>query len=166
MNVISDVFAIILIMIMVYVGPIFGTFKSTDDMVDSMVKNTVIKFESDVRKSGYIDSDSYFKLLRELSKTGRVYTVEMEHTDNLVYPDQDVEGDYKLVGITYGTKNILNTIKDGNTKYTMKYGDDFKVIVSENEMAPSRAMIGMISNSAAIQMSFSGGGMVENEVDE
>ncbi len=109
----------------------------------------------------------YIKFLNELNVTGKVYTITMVHTSNLVYPSSENEDDYELHEIEYGTDNILEAIKDGSTKYSMKYGDDFKLTIKEREVSPSRALLNIITDkNKASLLTFSGGGMVENEVAE
>jgi len=48
----------------------------------------------------------------------------------------------------------------------MRYGDDFKLVIKEKEVAPSRMFIGMIVKEKANLLIFTGGGMIENEVIE
>ncbi len=163
----GDVFGCILCLILLFVGPIYDAFQTNDKLVDTMANGAINSFQKDVRKNGYIDFKEYNKFLNELSKTGRVYKVTMIHTSNLVYPSVDNQNDYEINQIKYGTENILEAIKDGNSKYCMRYGDSFKVTITENEIAPSRLLTKMISsNKGESLLVFSNGGMVENEVYE
>lgn len=163
---VESVLATILIVFLIFVGPVYDTLQTNDKLVDTTVRNVVNKFEKETRKEGYINNDKYIDFLRELSKTGRVYEVNMIHTSKLIYPNSEVEGDYEIHDIKYGTNIILETIKDGDSKYCMRYGDDFKLIVKEKEVAPSRMFIGMMAKEKANLLIFTGGGMIENEVVE
>lgn len=163
---ISNILATLLIAFLLFTGPVYDTFQTTDKLVDTTANNVINKFEKDTRKTGYIDSEKYNDFLRELSRTGRVYEITMTHTSKLVFPSTDTEGDYEIHEIKYGTNNILETIKDGNSKYCMRYGDDFKVLIKEKEVSPSRMLIGALASKKANLLVFSGGGMVENEVVE
>ncbi len=163
---IGNIFAVLLIVFLIFVGPVYDTFQTTDKLIDTTVKDIVNKFEKETRKEGYINNDKYMNFLRELSKTGRVYEVNMIHTSKLVYPSSEVKNDYEVHEIKYGTNIILETVKDGDSKYCMRYGDDFKLLIKEKEVAPSRMLIGMIAKEKANLLEFTGGGMVENEVVE
>ncbi len=166
-SILNSVVACIIGLFLLFVGPIYSAYESTDKINDTMAQNALSSFQKNVRKNGYIDTKMYIKFLNELNVTGKVYTITMVHTSNLVYPSSENEGDYELHEIEYGTDNILETIKDGSTKYSMKYGDDFKLTIKEREVSPSRALLNIITDkNKASLLTFSGGGMVENEVAE
>ncbi len=163
---IENILGILILLVLLMAGPVYDTFKTTDKLVDTIVKDTIHSFEKDTRKAGYVDIEAYNKFLKELNKTGRTYKITMTHTSKLVYPSSDTQGDYEIHEIRYGTDNILNTIKDGSSRYSMRYGDDFKILVKENEVAPSRMLLGMVANRKANLLVFTSGGMIENEVYE
>lgn len=164
-SILGNVVALILGLFLLFIGPIYDAFETTDKLVDNMANSTITSFQKEVRKNGYIDMDSYYSLISNLNRTGRVYKVTLIHTSNLVYPSTTVPNDYEIHKMEYGTEYILNSIAD-NGKYFMSYGDDFKVLITENEVAPSRMLLSMISRSTQKLLMFSSGGMVENEVYE
>lgn len=163
-SILSDVIACILILLLLFVGPIYQNFETTDKLVDSIANSTITNFQKEVRKSGYIDFELYNDFLNELSKTGRVYKVTIIHTNRLVYPSKLIPNDYEIHEIKYSNDIIIKTIQDGASKYFMKYGDDFKVIIKEKEVAPSRLLTGIIGGKSGSLLTFSSGGMIENEV--
>lgn len=166
-SILGSVVGIILGMILLFVGPIYDMFNTTDKMVDTIANSAISSFQKDVRKNGYIDMETYHALIRQLNKTGRVYEIDIEHTSKLVYPSTTTPNDYEVHEIKYGTEYIINSIKDDfNEKYCMKYGDDFKVKIKEKEVAPSRTIFSVISNKSTNLLTFTSGGMVENEVYE
>lgn len=163
---ITGVFFILAIVFLIIVGPGYQNFNTADTIVDTLAKSTVDKYEKDIRKAGYIDQKTYMDFLNDLSKTGEVYDIKLTHTSRLVYPSKTNPNDYEIHEIKYGQDIILNTIKDGNTKYTMRYGDDFEIEIDETEPAPSRILSSILSKRKAPLLKFNGGGMVENEVTE
>lgn len=154
---------LILGLILLFVGPIYDAYSTSDKMVDTMVNSSISNFQKEVRKDGYVDYETYYDFLSNLNRTGRVYKVEFTHTNKLVYPNPTNPLDYEIHKFEYGQDYILKSIKD-NGKYYMNYGDDFKVLVKESEIAPSRKLISMLSGSGDKHLMFSSGGMVENEV--
>lgn len=164
-SIVSEVIFLILILVAVFVGPIYQTFETTDELVNTIAIDVVNKHQKIMRKNGFIDQESYLNLLEDLTKTGEVYTVTLTHTSRLAYPGEE-DGDYEIHEIKYSNDIILDTIKDGTTKYTMRYGDDIRIYIKETEVAPSRILLGMFSNTTPKLISHCSGGMVENEVFE
>ncbi|UYZ39105.1 hypothetical protein OD350_28960 (plasmid) [Clostridium beijerinckii] len=164
-SILTDIAILILIVLLVFHGPIYQNFETADKLSDSITKEVVNKYQKDIRKSGYIDQKTYLHLLNDLCVTGRVYDVKLTHTSRLAYPNGN--GDYEVHEIKYGEDIILDTIKDGTIKYTMRYGDDFKIDVKETSVAPSRYLSSIFSGRAReVLITFGYGGMVENEVTE
>ena len=159
--IIDEVIATLLAVFLIFTGPLYNTFKEIDTVADTYTKNAVSYFQKEVRKDGYVDKKTYSKFLTELSKSGRVYKIELKHSSKLVYPQDG--GDYKVCFIDYGTKQILKAAE--NDKYKMKYGDDFSIKVTETNIAPSRLLVSMLAGTNnTTKLTFIGGGMVENEV--
>jgi len=109
-SILNSVVACIIGLFLLFVGPIYSAYESTDKINDTMAQNALSSFQKNVRKNGYIDTKMYIKFLNELNVTGKVYTITMVHTSNLVYPSSKNEGDYELHEIEYGTDNILEMI--------------------------------------------------------
>ena len=164
-SILGSFVGMILGLFLLFVGPIYDVYDTTDRMVDTMANSAITSFQKDVRKSGYIDLEAYNSLINNLNKTGKVYEIDLTHTSKLVYPSTTIPNDYEIHKIEYGTNYILNAIKN-NDKYFMRYGDDFKILIKEKESAPSRTLVSIFSNSPEKLLMFSSGGMVENEVYE
>lgn len=166
-GIVSDIVFVILIVIGLFVGPIYQNFETADRLASSITTDILNKYQKEIRKSGYIDQDTYLNLLNDLSVAGEVYEVKIIHTSRLVYPSTTNSNDYEIHEVKYGQDLILDTIKDGSRKYTMRYGDDFKIEAKETKVAPSRLLANMFNGSLKETLiSYSSGGMVENEVYE
>lgn len=164
-SIVADVFIMILCVILLFIGPIYQNFDTADRLCDSIVSEVLNTYEKDIRKKGYIDKETYFDFLTDLARTGEVYEVEFIHTSRLAYPSGS--DDYEIHEIKYGNDIILEQIKDGSKKYTMRYGDDFKIRIKEKKAAPSRLLVNIFANKGTeTLLVFTGGGMIENEVYE
>lgn len=164
-SIVSQVCFLILILVAVFVGPIYQTFETNDELISTIAVDVINNHQKIMRKNGYIDQKSYLELLEDLNRTGEVYTVTITHTSRLAYPGKEA-GEYEVHEIKYSNDIILNTIKDGSTKYTMRYGDDIKIDIKETKVAPSRMLLSIFSNTTPKLMSHCDGGMIENEVYE
>lgn len=163
----NSIVGLILGIILLFIGPIYDAFNTSDKIVDTVANSAIASFQKDIRKNGYMDMKQYCSLLDNLNKTGRVYEITLIHTSKLVYPSTDNKNDYEVHEIRYGTKYILNSIKDNyDSKYYMRYGDDFKISIKEKEVAPSRMFISTFSKKSSNLVTFVSGGMIENEVYE
>ncbi|WP_315069310.1 hypothetical protein [uncultured Clostridium sp.] len=166
-SILGYVLGLIVIAILVFTGPIYQNFDTGDRLVDSIAQDVVDKYDKDICKSGYIDQKTYMNFLDDLSRTGEVYDIQMIHTSRLVFPSITNSDDYEIHEVKYGRDVILNTIKDGTSKYTMRYGDDFKIEITETSPAPSRLLSSIFSGKGIPPLlPFGKGGMVENEVVE
>ncbi|MVX63750.1 hypothetical protein GKZ28_08585 [Clostridium chromiireducens] len=162
-DVLSDTFLIIATLILFIVGPIYVSYQSLDNIIYQEVKAATNDFQKEVRKNGYIDLNTYNLYLNRLNSTGKIYDIELIHTSNLVYPDTSTAEGFSTQRISYGNKSIIPIIYD-NKKYTMKYGDDFKIEVKEKVPGFSAMLIGLATAQINIQTQFwADGGMVQNE---
>lgn len=166
-DIVSDIAIVIAILILMFVGPIYQNFETGDRLTDSIAIEVINNYDKLIRKQGYIDQDTYMNLLNDLCMTGEVYDVKLIHTSRLAYPSKKNASDYEMHEIKYSNDIILNTIKDGSSKYCMRYGDDFKIAIKETKVAPSRLLSGMFYNKIpSTLVTHTSAGMVENEVTE
>lgn len=162
-NVLGDAFAIFAILFLFIVGPIYVSYQSLDSIIYQEVKSATNDFQREVRKDGYIDLENYNRYMNRLNATRKVYDIKLIHTSNLVYPNSNVSDGFSIEKISYSNKNIIPTIYDHN-KYLMKYGDDFKIEVTEKTPGYSYMLIGLASGKSDFQIQFwSDGGMVQNQ---
>lgn len=162
-SILNDIVILLFIVILLITGPIYQNFETADTLVDSMAVDVINNYQKTIRKNGYVDQDTYLDLLKSLSMTKEVYEVKLIHTSRLVYPGDTDVSDYQIHEVKYGEDIILDTIKDGKTKYKMRYGDDFKIYIKETKVAPSRLLTSIFSQGKQQLISHNSGGMVENE---
>lgn len=162
-EILITVVAIVIAVFLYIFGPIYNNFSICDTYIDNHVRTATNNFQKEVRKNGYVDLDTYNKFLYELSKTKKVYKIELIHGSKLVYPKGI--NDYQPVNIKHGNIEIYNQIFS-KKKYLMRYGDNFKVTINETEVANSRILSSIKKlNLKNNLMTFSSGGVVENEVN-
>lgn len=162
-EIIPTILAIIIGTYLYITGPIYDKFLTIDNYRENHVRVSTNSFQKEIRKNGYIDVETYHKFLKELARTGKMYTVELTHKSKLVYPDQ--ESGYKVVFVDNNNNQIFREFDNGK-RYVMKYGDDFKVTVTEKERANSRVLLSALKGyKLGEYLTFTSGGMVENEVN-
>lgn len=117
---IGIVIAMILIVTLIIIFPIYNLFERQDDMTYTLALKATTNFVDKVKNNGYIDQQMYDEYVIELSSTGISYDIELEaHRKKLV--------------------------EDGNkskyfVQYKIDYNDDiFKEI--ENKASSSTALV-------------------------
>ncbi|MDT8718232.1 hypothetical protein IAI10_16315 [Clostridium sp. 19966] len=164
-NPLAEIAISILLTFGLLAGPIHNTFYTTDTAINNQVKRSINEFQKQVRNNGYVDLDTFKSFMSEMDTTKRVYKVELLHSSKLIYPNGT--NDTKVLYIKHGNKEILKQIYSGQ-KYYMRYGDDFSITVTETQVEPSRLLeYSLYQNSGGFNkyLSFSNGGMVENEAN-
>lgn len=163
-NIVGDVAFIIVVAFWIMIGPVYKSYEAQDVYVNNYVNTIGNDFQKQVRDNGYIDASTYNAFLNKLNATKRIYKVQLIYTQKLIYPD--AKYGYKAYYLEYGNKQIFNKIYKNNQRYNLHYGDDFKVKVSETEVEKSTRLKDMsfgLSSSSDSLVTFSFGGMVENE---
>lgn len=163
-NIVGDVVFIIAVAFMFIAGPIYKPYEVSDVYVNNYINNIGNDFQKQVRDNGYIDASTYNDFINKLNRTKRIYKVKLIYSKKLIYPD--VSSSYKAYYLGYGNAQIFNTIYKNKQKYYMHYGDDFKVEVTETEVENSTKLkdsLFMLSTSTDSLVTYSFGGMVENE---
>lgn len=159
----SDAFIWLVALLLFLVGPVYVSYQSIDNMIYQEVRAATNDFQKEVRKDGYVDLNNYNVFLNRLNSTEKVYDVQIIHTSKLVYPNTSVSEGFSIEHIDHGNKEVIPTIYN-NQKYLMKYGDDFKVEVSEKVPGYSSMLMGLVTAQPTIQTQFwVDGGMVQNQ---
>lgn len=160
-KVFGDVFTIVVVYVLFLIGVLIPSYANSDNKIDTYVKVNINDFQKEVRKNGYIDLKTYNDFTSQLSRTGKIYDIYLIHKSRLVYPKGN--GDFSVEKIAYSNYQIFNKINN-DEKYTMKNGDDFKVIVQERIPGTSKFLMGLLTMTLPEKNLFSNGGMVENEI--
>ena len=111
---ISVLLATILMVVIIVLFPIYNIATRNDSIAKTMVVKATTSFVDDVRNKGYITSNDYDKYIKEISKTGNMYDVELEvYKPILLETSVDTyEEEYE---IEY-TSDILKKIEDSSTE--------------------------------------------------
>ncbi len=173
----SKVFALILAVLLLYVFPVENMLARQDDLTRVFVLNETAEFVDSVRNLGYITPLMYMQLSQNLSATGLVYDIKMEHmhcsVDPVYIDPVDItsfQHDYGLnYRVTY-TDEIAEKLFpavsiSGEKKYTLSKGDYFSVTISnKNKTIATRVQEMLIMAelpTKRIRVNY--GGMVRDE---
>ncbi len=88
-EILQKIFAVILIVILMFFFPLLDSFERMDDLSYMSVYAATVKFVDGVRNNGSITPAMYNEFIQVLNATGNTYSVEMVHRKSLVYPKKD-----------------------------------------------------------------------------
>lgn len=173
----SKIFALILVVVLLFIFPVENMLSRQDDITRIFVLNETAKFVDSVRNLGYITPLMYMQLNQKLSATGLIYDISMEHLHcsiDPVYIDPDditsFQHDYNVnYKVTY-TDEITNKLfpsagASGDNVYHMSKGDYFTVKISnKNKTTASKVQEMLIMSDLPVKRIFVNyGGMVRDE---
>ncbi len=166
-DVLEKIFAVILIVILMFFFPLLDSFERMDDLSYMTVYSATVKFVDSVRNTGHITPQMYTEFLQMIDATGNIYTVEMLHRQENYYPNGP-DNAIKLYDENYTTQ-ILDIMKDGTGAITKNYdnfeiGDYFYVSVKNQNFTPAttmkNALMGQLVDATTIMVPY--GGMIRN----
>lgn len=140
------VFSILISVLILFILPLYITFEKIDDISYSLALKITSNFVDNVTAKGYLTEEMYNDFVTELSVTGNVYDVKMEHvakkynpvyyvydSDGKVIDNLDYsiyanaikihKGDYNSItvnGKTYSIDNIKLSYGTSEIKYSEK----------------------------------------------
>lgn len=170
-DVLEKIFAVILIVILMFFFPLLDSFERMDDLSYMTVYSATVKFVDAVRNTGHITPAMYTEFMQMIDATGNTYVVEMVHRQENYYPSPIASGDpIKLYDENY-TSQILNVMTGGvaggaivNNYDNFKVGDYFYVSVKNTNYTPAttmkNALMGQLVDSTTIMVPY--GGMIRN----
>lgn len=163
----SMIVAVIFLVILLIILPLYNYFERQDDMSYNMTLKTVTMFVDEVAANGYIDQNMYDKFIQRLGQTGNSYDVQIEAQKriltvdpNNISPDSGKEtyiDQYK----SYYNKDIFNDEtgktsniidKDNSLKndvFFLDVGDKFYVTVKNTNTTMASALLNAIVSGAA-----------------
>lgn len=167
-DVLEKIFAVILIVILMFFFPLLDSFERMDDLSYMTVYSATVKFVDAVRNTGNITPAMYTEFMQMIDATGNTYVVEMVHRQENYYPVGT--GAEKLYDENYTTQ-ILNVMKGGvaggpiiNNYANFKVGDYFYVSVKNTNYTPAttmkNALMGFLVDATTIMVPY--GGMIRN----
>lgn len=120
------VFSVLISVLILFILPLYITFEKMDDISYSLALKITSNFVDNVTAKGYLSEEMYNDFIRELSVTGNVYDIKMEHTAkkyNPVYYIYDNDGNIiNVLDYAIYAKKINNsegdTVQINNGNYS------------------------------------------------
>ena len=78
-DILQRVFPILISVLILFILPLYITFEKMDDISYSLALKITSNFVDNVTAKGYISEEMYNDFISELSVTGNVYDIKMEH---------------------------------------------------------------------------------------
>lgn len=167
-DVLEKIFAVILIVILMFFFPLLDSFDRMDDLSYMTVYSATVKFVDAVRNTGTITPAMYTEFMQMIDATGNTYVVEMVHRQENYYPVA-IDRAEKLFDENY-TSQILEVMRGGPTGHIsfnyskFKVGDYFYVSVKNTNYTPAttmkNALMGSLVDPTTIVVPY--GGMIRN----
>ena len=154
----SLVLAVIFLVILIIILPLYNFFERQDDMSYNIVLKSVTMFVDEVSENGYIDQNMYNRFIERLATTGNTYDIEIEAQKRVITKDPDNPNETYIEQYkSYYNKDIFN---DGTTQtsnivqrdnslvngvFFFDVGDKINVRVKNTNITMSSALLGMLT---------------------
>lgn len=163
----SMIVAVIFLVILLIILPLYNFFERQDDMSYNLALKTVTMFVDEVAENGYIDQNMYDKFIQRLGTTGNSYDIQIEARKKVLTIDpenpspDDGEETYIEQYKSYYNKDIFNDEtgrtsnvidKDNSLKnniFFLDVGDKFYVTVKNTNTTMASALLSSIVSSVA-----------------
>lgn len=136
-EIVQRVFAIIFVVIVFFVMPIYMTFEKRDDISYALALKITSTFVNDVKAKGYLTADMYSDYVSELAATDNKYEIKLEHISRSYNPVINVYDensrlidslDYNIYKEQYEIGEIKSKNFDGAKNiYSYKNNNTFEV---------------------------------------
>lgn len=171
-NSLWKVLAFIILVLMLFIGPLYYTFIRQDMMTYQIVNTETERFADTVRDLGYITPNMYLDFKERIQATGLNYKVTLSHYKKDVVKVLEGEG-YLVDFDSYLEEDILEILFPESSEdnlsleryYYMSLGDFFIIEVENTGRTKANVMRDMLtfSRSSAPEIYIRAGGMVYNE---
>jgi hypothetical protein len=163
----SMIVAVIFLVILLVILPLYNYFERQDDMSYNLALKTVTMFVDEVAENGYIDQNMYDKFIERLGTTGNSYDIQIEAKKKIITIDpentspEEGEETYVEQYKSYYNKDIFNDEtgktsnvidKDNSLKndiFFLDVGDKFYVTVKNTNTTMASALLSVIASSTA-----------------
>lgn len=156
------IFTLIIAVLLMFIFPLMDTWERQDDMSYMLAYSKVVDFVDSVRNTGYFTLDMLARLESDLSASGNVFEVQLEHR-RLIYPDEGNE-----IGYLYSFNEQINAEleSDPNNRYLLDKGDYFYVSVKNTNKTQSTLVKEFLYSTLfdSFKIGVPYGGMVRNSV--
>lgn len=147
-DILQRVFSILISVLILFILPLYITFEKMDDISYSLALKITSNFVDNVTAKGYISEEMYNDFISELSVTGNVYDIKMEHVAKKYNPVFYVYDSSEKVIDTLDYATYANAIetKKNSDKTIMANGkgystDNIKVSYGVSEIKYSEKQI-------------------------
>ena len=159
--------AIFLAAILMFIFPLMSLSERTDNIAELSVQTATSEFVDEVRTTGKLTQDNYYKFLNTISSTGNTFEIDMQLQQLDENPGKKVTQAQKTkIGenIYYSvyTTQIIDELKNRDTIY-LKEGDIFSVKVKNTNKTISQSLRNFayrISGNDVYQIAAEHGGIV------
>lgn len=143
-DILISIFAIVLSVILMFIFPLMTMSDRTDDVSQMTVDIATINFVDEVRTTGSITQDLFYKFLDNLGSTGNTYNIELEvkikdeNPGRIMTMTSDPDVGENVYYSVY-TSQIEELIKNDG-EYKLKEGDIFSVSVKNTNQTISQQL--------------------------
>ena len=170
---IGIVIAMILIVSLIIIFPLYNLFERQDDMSYTLALKATTNFVDKVKKAGYIDQDMYDDFARELAATGMPYDIELEAHRRILVKDEEINSEYfEQYRIDYN-EDIFKVISNETTNteklllksaYVLNSEDQIYVKLKNSSQTPAQIVFNaIIPTQSKDKIVVNYGGIVNNE---
>lgn len=159
------IFTFVIAVLLMFIFPLMDTWERQDDMSYMLAYSKVVDFVDSVRNTGYFTENMLGQLESDLSATGNIFEVQLEHR-RLIYAPEEYSGE---IGYLYSFNEQIYEELENNPehRYLLDKGDYFYVSVKNTNKTQSTLvkefLYSSMMNSFKIGVPY--GGMVRNSVN-
>ena len=170
MDAFEKVVAIITMVLLMYIVPLFFIMQHTDSIIQSYVTKKTDEFVEVVRNNGYMSETMYRNYMKQLSSTNLVYDIQMIHEHCTYEPVFDeITNTFKneIVPVYYKTyqEDILEELESDKSTYYFSEGDYFSITLYNKTITLSGMMQRMLFGTTVSekQIFVTDGGRIRDE---
>lgn len=170
-NGITRIIGIFIAVLLLLVFPIYNQAQNVDDITRTKILAEANELLDNARDLGYITPNMYEDFLRNVSSTGNVYEITLEHLNKVVYPDLTDPLAFVIVEEGYYNKEILEDVLFNESlplnqrKYYMNEGDMLTIKIINTSLTTAEVMrggmVGVTSANSSIYVKV--GGMIRHD---
>lgn len=116
-NALSKMTAALLAVALLYMYPAMQAAQRQEDIDTLTAYNSLVQFVDAIRNKGYLSPSMYEEFAQQISLTGGVYDIELEHKHKKYHPEYDdpkdetsFKGEFTIVYDSYFTSDLLRVL--------------------------------------------------------
>ncbi len=158
------IFTFILAVLLMFLFPLMDTWERQDDMSYMLAYSKVVDFVDSVRNTGYFTQDMLDQLSDDLTSTGNIFEIQMEHR-KLIYGSN---GGNLVTGYLYSFNDQIEEELEKNNRYDkFDKGDYFFVSIKNTNKTQSTLIKEFLYSSSlsSLKIGVPYGGMIRNSTN-